>query len=142
MNWGKWIVLSFILFAIFIGTLVIVCVRQNISLVATDYYKQEVNFQQQIDRIKNTEQLARKPEILISDGQLHISYVQFNAIQNGELTLFRPSNEASDMIFKLKVSSDSVQVFDLSAQQKGMYKAKMKWSVNSKEYYFEETVYL
>jgi hypothetical protein len=40
MNWGKWIIVSFVLFAGFIGTLVTVCVRQDISLVSKDYYKE------------------------------------------------------------------------------------------------------
>ena len=44
MNWGTWIALSFVLFALFIGALVVVCVRQDINLVALDYYKQEIDY--------------------------------------------------------------------------------------------------
>jgi len=142
MNWGKWIVVSFILFALFIGVLVTICVRQDISLVANDYYKQELDYQQQIDRSANADQLEFKPEISIVNDSIQINYRNFSAVQTGELRLFRPSNAALDMVFELKSTSDTLQVFDLSSQQKGMYKAKLKWSMNDKEYYLEKVVYL
>ncbi len=142
MNWGKWITVSFIFFAVFIGVLVTICVRQDISLVAADYYKQELDFQQQIDRNSNTLQLDVKPEISIVDSFMQVSFKNFNNLQRGELKLFRPSNAELDLIFELKPTSDTIQIFDLTTRQKGMYKAKMKWSMNDKEYYIEKTVYL
>lgn len=142
MNWGKWIVVSFVLFAIFIGVLVTVCVRQDISLVANDYYKQELDYQKQIDRDKNTQNLAVKPEISVEQNMLKISFKDFNKIQQGEVKLFRPSNAASDMLFQLRPGDDIVQSFDLQSKEKGMYKAQMKWLMEGKEYYIEQTVYL
>jgi hypothetical protein len=142
MNWGKWIVVSFILFAAFIGVLVTICVRQDVSLVATDYYKQELDFQQQIDRTKNAQQLSVSPDISIVNNQVQISFKNFNSLQTGELKLFRPSNEKSDLVFQLKTTADTVQFFDLATRERGMYKAKMKWSMNDKEYYLEKVIYL
>ena len=142
MNWGKWIVVSFILFAIFIGVLVTVCVRQNINLVAIDYYKQELDYQNQIERNKNTQALTVRPQIVIVNNALQISFKEFNHVKNGELKLFRPSDAAYDLKFELKPTTDTLQVFDLQTSQKGMYKAQLKWSMNDKEYYLEETVYL
>jgi hypothetical protein len=142
MNWGKWIVVSFILFAIFIGTLVVVCVREDINLVATDYYKQELDYQQQIDRNKNTQALVVKPDISIVNSSLLISYKEFNRLKNGELKLFRPSNAASDVTFELKPTADSVLTFDLQNRERGMYKAQLKWSMDDLEYYLEKIIYL
>jgi hypothetical protein len=142
MNWGKWIVVSFILFAAFIGVLVTICVRQDISLVAPDYYKQELDFQRQIERTKNLQQLTVKPEISIFNNSVMISFKDFSMMQHGELKLFRPSNANLDLIFELKTTSDTVQLFDLQARERGMYKARMKWAMDDKEYYFEQTVYL
>jgi hypothetical protein len=142
MNWGKWIAVSFILFALFIGVLVTICVRQDISLVAKDYYEQELDYQQQIDRSVNTDQLEFKPEITIVNNSMQVYYRDFGSIQTGELKLFRPSNAKSDRVFELKPTSDTLQVFDLSSQEKGMYKARLKWSMDNKEYYLEKMVYL
>src|SRR5687768_12027779 len=135
MNWGKWIITAYVFFAVFISVLVTICVKQDISLVAPDYYNQELDFQQQIDRANNAQQLAVKPEILIVNNSVQISFRDFNALQSGELKLFRPSNAKSDLIFELKATPDTLQLFDLHLRQKGMYKAKMKWTMNDKEYF-------
>lgn len=142
MDWGKWIVVSFVAFAIFIGTLVVVCVRQDISLVATDYYKQELEYQKQIDRSNNAQALVVKPKISATPNTLQVSFSEFSHLQKGELKLFRPSNEASDLTFELKPTADSVLVFNVQGREKGMYKVQMKWLMNEKEYYMEETIYL
>jgi len=142
MNWGKWIAVSFILFAVFIGVLVTVCVRQNINLVSTDYYKQELDYQNQIERNSNTQALTLKPQIAIANNAVQVSFKDFNNVKNGELKLFRPSDSAFDVIFKLKATTDTLQIFSLNNMQKGMYKAQLKWAMNDKEYYLEETIFL
>ena len=65
MNWGNGIIFSFVLFAIFIAILVTVCVRQDISLVSSDYYQEELKYQDQITRINNTSKLDTQPVIKI-----------------------------------------------------------------------------
>ena len=142
MNWGKWITVSFILFAVFIGVLVTVCVRQNINLVSTDYYKQELDYQNQIERNNNTQALLLKPQIAIANNAVQVSFKDFNTVKNGELKLFRPSDSAFDVTFELKPTTDTLQIFSLNNMQKGMYKAQLKWAMNDKEYYLEETIFL
>ena len=74
MNWGKWIIVSFVLFAAFIGTLVTVCMRAEVSLVSKDYYKEELEFQKQIVRIENTSALESKPAIVAGKGIIEITF--------------------------------------------------------------------
>jgi hypothetical protein len=142
MNWGKSIVVVFVLFALFIGTLVTVCVRQDVSLVAPDYYKQELVYQQRIDQQQNTAQLEAKPIIVVANNQLQVSFVSLNQIEKGELKLFRPSDAQQDKVYELKSTTDLVQTFDVSAQQRGMYKARLSWTMDGKEYFMEETIYI
>jgi hypothetical protein len=141
MDWGKGIILSFVLFALFIGTLVVVCVRQDVNLVAQDYYKQELDYQQQIERERNAEELMSKPSMEVRDNFLNISFDGFGKIEKGEVKLFRPSNPDFDKSFVLSLSQDSLQQFDISAQPSGMYKARMSWSMSGKEFYFEKVIY-
>jgi hypothetical protein len=110
--------------------------------VANDYYKQELDYQKQIDRDKNAQSLLVKPEISIDRNSLKISFKDFNKIQQGAVKLFRPSNAASDILFQLKPSEDTVQSFDIQFKERGMYKAQMSWLMEGKEYYIEQTVYL
>jgi hypothetical protein len=42
MSWGKWIVVSFLLFAGFIATLVTICMKEDVGLVSSSYYDEEL----------------------------------------------------------------------------------------------------
>ena len=112
MNWGKSIVLSFILFAAFIGTLVIVCVRQDISLVSKDYYKEELQYDKQLTRLKNVSQLESKPVIKVLENKtIQITFDRFAEMENGELRLFRPSDSSKDKKYSLVPTSNATQEF-------------------------------
>jgi hypothetical protein len=141
MNFGKWIVVSFVLFALFIGTLVTFCVREDISLVSKDYYKEELDYQTQIKRLNNTEHLQQKPRIQYIDHVgLRVVWDAETKIEKGELKLFCPSNSKLDKNFALKSSSE--QVFEMAAVKKGMYRVKLVWTMDGLEYYYEEQIYL
>jgi hypothetical protein len=143
MNWGKWIVVSFVLFAAFIAILVTVCVRQDISLVSKDYYKEELAYQDQIGRIKNASLLAKRPTIeIINKNTLQIEFDQFNEIEKGELQLFRPSNAAMDKKFPLNASNTPTQIFSIKNMGKGMYRARMVWTMGEKEFFVEEVIFI
>ena len=143
MNWGKSIILAFILFAGFIAALVTVCVRQDISLVTKDYYKEELAYQQQIDRITNSANLLTKPVIVLENKKLlKISFSDFSRVDKGTLKLFRPSDPAMDKQFEIKNSTGTAQYFSVEGLQTGMYRARVQWTMDGKEFYFEEIVQL
>jgi hypothetical protein len=141
MNIGKWIVVAFVLFAAFIGTLVVVCVRQDVSLVSRDYYRQELAYQNQIQRLNNTAALLEKPVIKVIDRTLQIEFNQSEEVEAAELMLFCPSNEKMDRNFHL-TSNQRTHVFALEELQKGMYRAKLQWKMNEKEFYWEEIIFI
>jgi hypothetical protein len=142
MNFGNWIVVAFILFATFIATLVTVCVRQDVSLVSKDYYKEELGYQEQIHRLNNTASLAAKPVIKVVNQTLQVKFNQSEKIENGELKLFCPSNTKMDRIFTVTTSNETTRTFDINSLQKGMYRAKLFWKMNGKEFYQEEVIYI
>lgn len=142
MNFGNWIVVAFILFAAFIATLVTVCVRQDVSLVSKDYYKEELGYQEQIHRLNNTAALEAKPVIKIVDHTLQVHFNHVGKIENGELKLFCPSNAKMDRIFPVESSEERTRTFEINTLQKGMYRAKLFWKMNGKEFYREEVIYI
>ena len=141
MNWGKWIIVSFVLFAAFIATLVTVCMRADVGLVSKDYYKEELEFQKQITRMENTSALASKPTILAGDGRIEIAF-DFREFEKGELMLFRPSDARLDKKFQLQTSTSELQQFPTDKIDPGMYRARMQWTMKGKEYFYEQVIYL
>lgn len=140
MNWGRWIIVSFLAFATFIGVLVVIAMRQDVNLVASDYYQQELQYQDQIERINNTSQLPVKPSFQIHEGNYLNIYFPNMEVEEGSVQLFRPSDSALDQRFTLRSASDSIQQFNVRPLDKGMYKVKLEWKMNGKEYYLEEII--
>jgi hypothetical protein len=141
MNFGKWIVVAFISFALYIGVLVVVCVKQDINLVSKDYYRDELKYQQKLDQINNTNHLSHVPAIDIENGQAKISFEENQHIQSGQLKIERPSNERLDRNFSL-VPDQTTQEFNLGSWMPGLYRASVSWTMEGKKYYFEKQIIL
>jgi hypothetical protein len=140
MNFGNWIVVAFVLFAIFIGVLVTVCVRQDISLVSKNYYNEELAYQDQIKRINNTTELVEKPGIAkIDNNTIQITFDKEFKIESGKVKFFCPSDPKMDRDFELTAHGNT-QLFNTSALRKGMYKVKLLWVMDGKEFYYEEII--
>ena len=142
MNFGKWIVVAFVLFAGFIGTLVTVCVRQDIPLVSKEYYQDELVYQDQIDRMENANMLDDKPEITLDAQAITVVYDRFAEVQHGKLKLFRPSDSELDETFELSASTANSQVFQIKNPAPGLYRARLSWEQEGKEYYIEKILVL
>jgi hypothetical protein len=69
MNWGKSIVLAFVLFAILHWNTGHCLCTPGYKLVTRDYYKEDLDYQSQMDRERNAEQLSEKPKIEVVDNQ-------------------------------------------------------------------------
>ena len=141
MNFGKWIVVAFITFALYIAVLVVVCVRQDLNLVSKDYYRDELKYQQKLDQLNNANHLSHLPVIAIENGHAKISFGEDQHIQNGKLKIERPSNEKLDRIFSLS-PDQTTQEFNLGNWKPGLYRASVTWTMNNKEYYFEQQIIL
>jgi hypothetical protein len=142
MNPGKWIVVVFILFAAFIGTLVTVCVREDISLVAKDYYNQELVYQEQISRMNNAAALTEKPNIIVTQDFIRVTFDSLSFVEHGKLDLFCPSDSKMDRSFEIQESDDQQFTYALTGLKSGMYRVKLLWSMAGKDYYQEEIVNL
>jgi hypothetical protein len=73
---------------------------------------------------------------------LEIQFDGFKSLDEGQVDLFRPSDTRFDKKFILQNSNGERQLFDISMLPKGMYHAKMKWSMNGKEYFVEQSITL
>lgn len=141
MNFGKWIVVAFIFFAAFIGTLVTVCVRQDVNLVSKEYYQDELQYQQKLDKMNNANHLAHQPAIEVTNGSIKVSFTNDDAAQKGTLKIQRPSNIKLDREFSLQ-PHQATQEFNLGNWEPGLYRASLSWTANNKEYFIEKQIVL
>lgn len=138
----KWIWGSFIFFALFIGTLVFVAMKQEVSLVSKNYYEEELKHNDKMHRVSNANALEAKPELSFEGNKVKVSYAQFSQIENGKLTVQRPSKASLDYQFEVSTVSDSNQYFELKNWEVGLYRVGFSWSANGRDYYFEKLLVL
>ena len=136
----KWVIGSFVFFALFIGTLSIVCMRQEINLVSATYYQDELVHQQKMNQQKNLLELTEQPVITLANALVSISFAPIANMDKGEVRLARPSDPKLDQHFNL--SNQATQSFQLTRWEKGLYRVTMTWSVQGKDYYFEKLMVL
>lgn len=142
MNFGKWIVVAFVAFTVFIATLATICIRQDVPLVSKDYYQEELVYQDQIGRIENANSLAERPVIAFDKNNITITYNNLASVKNGKLTLIRPSDETLDQFFELRSVQGNFEQFEIKNPVPGMYRAKLTWEQEGKQYFIERIIVL
>jgi hypothetical protein len=86
--------------------------------------------------------LKSKPEIEAIDGKIAVRFDLLHKLKKGKLKMFRPSDESFDKTFTLTSSTANTQEFSANTLRSGMYRAKMQWTMDGKEYYYEQIVYI
>lgn len=142
MNWGKSIVLVFIVFAGFIGTMVVQMSRERIDLVRDDYYQDEIAYQQHIDRVTNARRFDPKTYIDYRPENRLVEVTLPDSLKHGMLTLYRPADRRQDD--EQVLSSGMPARFTISMQDKpgGLWRAQLTWSDGQREYYTERELML
>jgi len=141
MNWGYRIFVSFVLFVGLIVTLVTISMRQDINLVAEDYYEQEIEYQDQIDRLKRTSELKVQPEIrLVKPENLVVIAMNQEKVEKGEALFFRPSDSTMDKL--VTITNNASREISVAGWEPGLWKVKLSWQADGKEFYTEKTIFL
>ncbi|WP_422359058.1 FixH family protein [Reichenbachiella sp.] len=144
MNWGKSIVLAFVIFAGIIITMVSISMQHDVNLVAVNYYEEELAYEDQMNRIRNYESLRNKPMVKKDGNQIVLSFPSEVADQmkDGEIHFFRPSDYKSDKKIEIKLDHQYRQTFPVSLLGSGLWKTKLNWKSKDKEYFFEQKIVL
>jgi hypothetical protein len=91
MNWGKGIVIGMATFMTFIIVLVVGLMMNRVDLESEDYYKREINYQEEITAQENANKLESKIE-LISNAEFLVVKVPEGEFTKIEMHLSRPND--------------------------------------------------
>ncbi|KYG80706.1 FixH protein [Roseivirga ehrenbergii] len=141
MNWGTKIVISFVCFVGLLVTMVYVSVSTDFYLVADNYYEQELDYESQIQRMKNVNSLAEKPnfKLVRNEGKAELRFPVsvMKAMEEGKISFFRSANASLDKEFDLVFDETGLQTFDMNMLASGAWKVKIEWKSKGTEYYQE-----
>ncbi len=136
MNWGKGIFLFYSLFVVALLGVVYFSFTQDVNLVADDYYQQEIDYENQINRMRNTSALAQKPALELAGDFVKLTFPP-NSSPSGYILFFHPAQASQDRKVAIALDSHHTQQIDFSSQKPGKWIAKLFWKDKDKEYYQE-----
>ncbi len=143
MNFGGKIVILYLSFVTLILTLVFNCYSMDVDLVSSDYYAQEINFQQKINATNNEKDLKSSITHSLNDKSitLTIDSALMSKDFNGTINFFRPSDSKKDVQLKMNFVNNE-QVIDTKKLVHGAYKMQLSWTSNQKNYFKEEVIFI
>ena len=139
MSWSYRITILYVGFVVLIISMVVLAMRQNVDLVAKDYYDQELKYQNKIDVINRTLELSESLSWEVKQGELSLKFPsQFKGQHiEGSIYFFRPSNAVLDQTIVIVTDTSGIQSISTKELMKGAYKMQVSWSVNNNTYYNE-----
>jgi hypothetical protein len=146
VSWGWKIVVVYSLFVIMTLSMVFYFMGQEVDLVSEDYYKQEIEYQDQMDKIANAKLLKQAVEFEYSAASRMVK-INFPADHiekglKGNIHFYRPSNAAEDKNFQIVTGNEGEQQIGVGSLSKGFWKVKISWTCAGKDYYDERVVTL
>ena len=140
MNFGNKLLLVFAAFAGLLSYMTYRCFAVPVDLVSTEYYKDEISYQDIIDGTKNANALNGKTVVLESNGTVTIQLPaeMKGHLVKGTILFYSPSQIENDRHVTLTTDNDAKQLIDAKTLKKGNYTVKIDWKENNNHYYAEK----
>ncbi|MTE27436.1 FixH family protein [Winogradskyella ouciana] len=144
INWGTAIVIAFVAFIAFILYFVINMStddKYDHDLVVEDYYKQELQFQSDIDKETNARKLATNISWNKTTEGIVIVFpkqMDFEAIE-GSVFLYRPSNKQLDFETPISLSDHNLLIPDKRLLD-GRWNIKVDWTYKNTAYLYKKEI--
>ncbi len=143
-NWGHGISIALALFVLFIGSFVyktLVVAKYDHTLISEEYYKEELNYQNEIDRLNNAANLSQN--VVINKTNKGIELVFPNTFDYtkiiAHLNLQRISNKELDFVKDIELEGLMYIIPD-EHLVRGMYSLKLNWEYEEIPYQLKEKI--
>lgn len=144
ISWPAGIILALGAFIIFILSFVYKATfiaDYDHHLVSEDYYKDELNYQQEIDQLNNAAELKQNITYKkVTEGLLISFPSEFDPAQiSGTISFQRLSNDKLDFEFPITLETTDYLILDENLVE-GKWNVKIEWIVKDKTYLFKEQI--
>ncbi|CAN5901190.1 hypothetical protein BH11BAC4_BH11BAC4_21220 [soil metagenome] len=138
MNWGYKILTVYIIFLAGMIFMVFKSSVQNQDLVTSDYYEQELKYQQRIDEATRANSLSADVKYELNEKGITLFFpVEMNKKKlTAHVLLYCAADKNRDK--QQDLSTENAQMnFTIPAGNKGAHKLKINWTANATNYYNE-----
>ena len=138
MNWGKGIIIAMGAFMCFILFMVVTLMSKSTDLESEDYYKKEIEYEQEMNALKNASQLKEHAKIDLTEEYLVVVLPTKEQVSNVQIALFRPDNKKKDRL--LNENNSKTIMIAKNTLLKGRYNVAIKYEVNGKKILQKEEI--
>lgn len=142
ISWGYRVTILYVGFAALIIYFVTRSVNEKVDLVTPDYYAQELKYQDKIESITRTNELANSMVIDYNETGLNLLFPSdFKGKKiEGNIHLFRPSDNSKDVNIIIATDGNLAQNVSTEDLTKGLYRVKVDYTVDGASYYSEKQI--
>ncbi len=137
MNWGHYITITFIAFAVMILSFAYRASQQNIDLVYDDYYERELKYDETMGKMKNTRDHKKELHYTLSASEIKVQCDSCLDMK-GTIHFFWPNDSKYDVSFEM--DQNHLNVSKATFKKQGKFKAVAEWTCNGIEYYDEQAI--
>jgi hypothetical protein len=139
ITWGTKLVIFMAMFMGFIILMALRMMKEEISLIQTDYYEKGENYQNTINESIGADSLIY---FQFNEGTgepiLTIKNLKKNPISNAKLQLIYLANKTNDKEFVIQIIDTTATEIDLSSFDKGNWISRLNWSDKNGKHYLEK----
>lgn len=138
-NWGHGIALFYGIFAVTLLSVVIKTTKYDHSLVTEEYYAKDLAYQEQYDKMENSNKLKQAVKVWKDEAthSLSISFPEELHNIEGEVTFYRPSNSEKDFTVPFRLQDGNLLEYNTKDMLSGLWTIKIDWKAGQTPYYQE-----
>ncbi len=145
-GWPLSIGAFFALATVFLAGFVFFAATRGVDLVSDDYYAWELVHQEQIERERRTRDLPETPAWAYRPESRHVMFSFPASIagrtRDAKAVFYRPSDRRLDRSVPLDPSSAGAVSVDVSGFASGLWRVRLRWTMEDLEYYKEDVLVL
>lgn len=142
LNWGTSIAIFYSLFALTMVGFVIKSKSIDHDLVVDDYYAKDLAYQQQYDKLTNSQALATNLIITSQKGGVQLLFPKETQDPSGEILFYRADDKRQDFSVEIATDAQGMQLVPTDKLVPGRWTIKVDWQAGGKPFYTEKIVLL
>ena len=141
INWGKALIIFFILFFVWVFSFVFFALRQNNDLVSDDYYQKGAKYSDQILINQRSVAYQDSLQIITDSNQIQLTLCKSLASENdsAQIYFFRSSDKTKDFRIGFKKADSPLKITKASLSH-GRYQVFITWNNHGEKYMVKKTV--
>lgn len=140
ISWGTGLLLVFVAFGGMMSYMTYRCMKTPVDLVAKEYYKDELDYQQVIDARQKADALSGRVELRQSGNAITVVLPDEmkNTAVKGSIQFYCASDASRDRNIALSPDADGGQHIATGLVQPGRYTVRVQWESGGVRYFEEK----